>query len=104
MLSTILLLFFVRKRIGLLHLKRDMREWVKVVFATVVMGAVVLVGYMFLPVMDGGIFQCILLTGGLIVAGIGVYVLMHLILRTAFIGDSVDLLRRLLASRRPNDA
>ena len=100
MISTILLLFVFRKRVGLLHLKRDLREWVKVLVATVIMGVVVAVGYYFLPVMGGGTFQSLLLAGGLVAAGIGVYILMHLVLRTVFIGEAFALVRKLLAARK----
>ena len=100
MISTILLLLVFRKRVGLLHLKRNIREWVKVLVATIVMGVVVGVGYYFLPVMGGGTFHTLLLTGGLVAAGIGVYILMHLALRTVFIGEAFALVRRLLTTRR----
>jgi len=100
MLAMVLLLFTLRKRVGLLQLKRNIREWVKVLVATAVMGLVVTLGYVFLPVMGGGTIQCILLTGGLVVAGIGVYILMNLAMRTVFISESMQLAKSFVAKRR----
>ena len=99
MLSTVLLLFALRKRVGLLHLKREGKEWVKVLVATVVMGLAVSVGYFILPVMDGSTMQSILMTGVLIIGGVGVYLLAHIILQTMFIRESVAMIRGFLASR-----
>jgi len=100
MLSTVLLLFAFRRKVGLLRLKRDYREWIKVLISLVVMGAAVSAGYLYLPVMDGSTLQCMVLTGGLVFAGVCVYVLMLAILRTTFLKESMGLVRGLLTPRR----
>jgi len=100
MLTTILLLIVLRKRIGLLHLKRNAKEWCKVLIATVIMSITVSIGLYLLPVMDGNTIQCILLTGVLVLLGVSVYILMHKILKTDFISESVILIRNILKSRQ----
>ena len=58
----------------------------------------VAVGYYYLPVMEGGTLQCILLTGGLILSGVIVYLLLHFLMRTYFIIEAFSLFRKFLFS------
>ena len=99
MLSMILLLLVLRRRIGLLSLKKNKWEWVKVQVALIVMAVAVAIGYHLLPVMDGGTLQCVLLTGGLVFAGVVVYVLILAVTRAEFLRESIVMLQRLFTAR-----
>lgn len=97
LLTMLLLMLALRKRLGGLRLKSDNWEWVKTFIATALMGAAVGFGVRFLPVMAGGTMQCVLITGGLIFAGAGVYFLSHMVMRTLFLQEMIKFVRRLLS-------
>jgi putative peptidoglycan lipid II flippase len=93
MLGLFLALIALRKRLGPLQLKNDGKEWVKILIATIVMGVIVAIGVYYLPIMSGGILQCVMYTGALVFAGIGIYILMHVVMRTAFLRETLAILR-----------
>jgi len=99
MLSLILLFFALRRRIGLLSFKKNILEWVKIQVSLIIMAAVVAGGYYVLPVMDGSTLQCILLTGGLVMAGVGIYVIILAIMRSVFLSETIAMVRGLITSR-----
>jgi hypothetical protein len=90
----------LRKRFGTLRLRFDSLEWIKTIASVAIMGVVLRVGSRLLPIMDGGIIQSLLLTLGLVVVGIGVYILAHLVMRSVFISDMVKLVRSVLRFRK----
>jgi putative peptidoglycan lipid II flippase len=95
-ISLILLFMALRKRLGPLGLKSELKDWVKTLTATLIMGAVVYSGLILLPVMSGSTLQCVILTGGLVLAGAGIYLLLHALLRTVFLRESLQLVRSFL--------
>jgi putative peptidoglycan lipid II flippase len=92
-LSMILLLFALRRRLGLLRLKRLGMEWLKIILATFVMSIAVLAGSFMMRINEGGFLRSVVSTGVLILLGIVIYVVTHMILRTIFIRDIFGLIR-----------
>lgn len=100
-LAMVLLLLLLRKSLGPLGLYGEWGELLKTVLASALMGAAVWNGYRLLPVMTVGVLQCAVYTALLTGLGLVLYVLLHAILRTEFLRDSLRQLLALLAKRRP---
>jgi putative peptidoglycan lipid II flippase len=93
-----MLLYYIRKKFGPLGFTNQKTEWLKTLAAAGGMGIAVGMGYYYLPVISGGTIQTIGFTSALIIGGMGIYFLLHLILKTVFIDDFIQTAKSLLKS------
>lgn len=91
--STLLLLFVLRRTMGHLGLRSEGKEIAKTLLATAVMAGVVWVMYRALQPMAGSAMRCALVAAALAFTGAVLYVGAHAVLRTAFFKDGVRQLR-----------
>ncbi len=96
LLSTVLLLAAIRKRLGSLQLRSYAREWFKICAATAVMGVVVFFGSGLFPLMSDHTIVSAAATAALVFAGVASYIVTHFILRSEFAADGIELLRDLI--------
>ena len=83
-----LYILILRKKLGSLGLKSQLKEFGKSVLATLVMSVAVWFGQSHMPLMSGGTTQGIALTGGLIIAGAGFYLLLMTAMRAEFVEEN----------------
>jgi len=94
-----LLLWVLVKRMGSLGLSELKLEWLKALIATLIMSFIVWGGLYLLPVRDGNILQTVAWVSVLVIVGVGVYILVHVLLRTVFLRDSIAMAKRFLSRK-----
>jgi len=72
-LGFILLMFYLRRTIGTLGIRKNLAEYIKIIVASIIMGIVIWGGIKLTPILDGSYSQCLIWTALLTGAGIIVY-------------------------------
>lgn len=100
--TTVLLIFVLMRRLGRLGLRRELPEFLKAGFATAVMCGAVFAGYHLLPVMSGSTMLCVIYTVELVLGGAALYFLLHKIMRSSFSRDVTDVLHMIFGRKDVN--
>jgi putative peptidoglycan lipid II flippase len=95
LISMVLLLTVLQRKLGSFGLFSDPKEWIKTLIALAIMGGVVFLGIQLLPVMADKFAVCAVSNAGLMLMAVVSYLFVHYILRTEFFREVIRIVRKL---------